>query len=108
MLFSLIARTGMPPIKIFSVRLTGPEPEIRRFLVAHPSEVRVQRHDAAAMVVDLDVPEPVLNALPAFHLTVEIKFDTFEVGRLRQKEVGVGNRFAHGEYPRGLGEKIPG
>src|SRR4029079_15859701 len=92
---------------IFRVRLTGNEADVRAFLVKRPSEVRVLRRDAGVMLIDLDLPEPLLKMPQAFKLTLALDHDSVDQGELRQKEVGKGNRFESGEVPPGFGRKIP-
>ncbi len=68
------------------------------------------RRVGASFVTDVYLPEPRLAAARAAPSAADVELTvierTTELGRMRQGEVGRGNRFAvRGSVPRGLGRK---
>src|SRR5262245_41160777 len=89
----------------FRVRISGPEPDVRRFLVEQPMEVQSVESHAGRLSVDLSVSKALLQEIARRGLSIDIALDTGSPARSRRKDVGTGNRFEDGSIPKGVGIK---
>ena len=100
-------KTPEPPQeKHVCARVTGPDPEIRRFLSDFPMEPSQATREADAVVIEVVVPEALVATMRERGLKVQVLYDASARGRERQQEVGKGNRFeGKDRVPKGLGVK---
>ena len=83
-----------------------PRVAVRAFVSKHSVHAESARQHGDVVTLEIFVPEPFVQEIKDKALKVEVLFDASARGRERQKEVGVGNRFAEGQlFPKGLGAK---
>ena len=95
--------------RTFRVRLAGTDAQLRRLLAVYPGEPQTVSHRDGNSAIEMFMPEDVVVVLERHRLegldglVVQRLYDADERGRALIKEVGVGNRFADGSVPSGLG-----
>lgn len=85
------------------VQIDGRPRTVNAFLLKYRTEARLLRRGRESVSLELELPQPVLKVVREFGLRYLVLQDLTADWMSRESEVGVGNRFANGEPPRGLG-----